>query len=145
MPFTGCYQFMDFVTTLVARREDNPALDEVRRIASIGAPVDEVEEWIRTFARRGDVDLMLEELYSLPPKFIKSMLTAWEMADEAGLPFTAQSIAPADLGEGLSLARAKRVEMAITVDEGGVTFGLKHVPGYHAGRPVETELASATA
>ena len=107
--------------------------------------MDEVEEWMRTYARSADVGLMVEELHSLPTKFIKAMLTAWEIADEAGLPFAARSVAPADLGEGLSLARAKRVEMAITVDGDGVTFSLKHVPGYHAGRPLERALAGTSA
>ena len=144
MPVTNCRRFMESFTDLMSGA-DNAARAEVRRLASAGASVDEVEEWMRTYARSADVELMVEELHSLPPKFIKAMLTAWEIADEAGLPFAARSVAPADLGEGLSLARAKRVEMAITVDEDGVTFSLKHVPGYHAGRPLERALAGTTA
>ncbi len=144
MPSTGCYKFMEEFTKLMGGTESS-AREEIRRLAAVGAPVDEVEQWIRTYPPSSDVELMVEELHSLPPKFIKSLLTAWEIADEAGLPFAAQSIAPADLGEGLSLARAKRVEMAIDVEESGVTFSLKHVPGYHAGRPVERATEGTTA
>ena len=72
MPHTGCFKFMRFFTDLMGGSE-NSAQVEIRRLASIGAPVSEVEEWIRTYAYSSDVPLMVEELHSLPPKLIKAL------------------------------------------------------------------------
>jgi len=69
------------------------------------------------------------EYHELPSVMADLIVNSWKMADEAGMPWSFQSMPPA---EPIAYARARRVRFTVDVDEDGVTLGVAHIAGRKA-------------
>lgn len=69
------------------------------------------------------------EYHELPSIMAEMIVGSWKMADEAGMPWSFQSQAPA---EPIAFARKRRVRFTVDVDEAGVTLGVAHIAGRKA-------------
>ncbi|MFN8639920.1 MAG: hypothetical protein U0360_10830 [Dehalococcoidia bacterium] len=69
------------------------------------------------------------EMAELPDTTIMMIAQAWLLAESAGKPLTLTSVAPE---RPIEAARNRRVDLAVSMDEGGVRVALSHIPGRHA-------------
>ena len=69
------------------------------------------------------------EYHALPEVMASLIVTSWRMADEAGKPWSFQSMPPA---EPIAFARKGRVRFVVDADEDGVTLGVAHIAGRKA-------------
>jgi hypothetical protein len=111
--------------------------DEARRLLARGASTQEFLDMFIRHTRPDVAEVARMEFAELPESTIMLIVQAWVMAESAGKPLSLASVPPA---RPLEAARNLRVELAISMDEGGVRVALSHIPGRHASwyRPAVT-------
>jgi hypothetical protein len=126
MSLPECFAIMAHAGDVLERPE---GADEARRLIESGASTAEVIEAFARLADPAQIGGLREEMQELPETIVSSILGAWMLASAAHKPLRLTSVTPE---RPLEAARARRVEIGITIEEDGVTVALSHIPGRHA-------------
>lgn len=135
MSWPDCFEALDNIEELLTANE--PAATEVRSLVGIGAGPSELTACLLRWARPGLREHMGNELRDLPGHAVSTIVQAWMFADQAQQPFR---LRPAMPSNPLDMARKRRVEVNVSMDEDGVLVTLAHLAGRHAAwyRPAAT-------
>jgi len=126
MSLPDCIEIMEEAKDVLDRPE---GAAEARRLIEGGASSADVVEAFVRLADPTQIAGLREEMRELPETTVSSILGAWMLASAADKPLRLTSLAP---DRPLEAARARRVEIRITMEEDGVTVALSHIPGRHA-------------
>ena len=126
MSLPDCIEIMEEAMDVRDRPE---GAAEARRLIEGGASSADVVEAFVRLADPTQIAGLREEMRELPETTVSSILGAWMLASAADKPLRLTSLAP---DRPLEAARARRVEIRITMEEDGVTVALSHIPGRHA-------------
>ncbi len=102
---------------------------EAHALLARGASAGELLEMFVSHASPEQAAVARAELAELPETTIMMIAQAFLLAESANKPLTLTSVAPQ---RPLEAARNRRVELAISMEEGGIRVALSHIPGRHA-------------
>lgn len=103
--------------------------DEARALLARGASVEELLDMFVRHASPAQAVIARAEFAELPETTIAMIAQAWVLAEASGKPLHLESVPPT---RPLESARARRVDLAISMDESGIRVALSHIPGRHA-------------
>ena len=126
MSVPACSRITNHVTQI---SDDSEFKRRMRELAGRAYTSQEVTDLLCEFLPYEVATDLREEYHVLPSVMADMIVDSWKMADEAGMPWSFQSLPPA---EPIAFARKRRVRFVVDVDEEGVTLGVAHIAGRKA-------------
>lgn len=126
MGHSGCVALTDAVTTEL----DAPTMRaEAASALRSGANDETLVALLAASMDPSDARLLREELVELPATLVRTIVSAWELAEAGGREFVLTSLRP---DRPLEFARAERVRVSMDLESDRVLVALSHIPGRHA-------------
>lgn len=126
MSIPHCSRITNHVTQISTDAEFQARMRELAGRAYTSA---EVTDLLCDFLPYEVATELRAEYHELPSIMAEMIVGSWKMADEAAMPWTFQSMVPA---EPIAFARKRRVQFLVDVDEEGVTLSVAHIAGRKA-------------